>query len=96
MKQYLSHIEIGILLYIILFNPDWARFWALLTVLAIEGIKYVKGVDCHIRRNLTGKVAVITGGNTGIGKETALELAKQGCEVVIGARDIQKSASTVN
>lgn len=39
------------------------------------------------RPDLQGKVAVITGGNTGIGKETALDLVKQGCHVIIGARD---------
>lgn len=36
--------------------------------------------------DLTGKYAVVTGGNSGIGAETVRELTKLGCEVIIGAR----------
>ncbi|MBP1963655.1 SDR family oxidoreductase [Paenibacillus aceris] len=39
---------------------------------------------------LEDKVAFITGGNRGIGLETARELAKLGAKVVIGARDLEK------
>jgi retinol dehydrogenase-12 len=56
---------------------------------------YFNGVKCRVSRDLTGQVAVITGGNTGIGKETALELAKMGCTVIIGARDVEKSRLAV-
>lgn len=41
--------------------------------------------------NLTGKIAIITGGNTGIGLETAKTLAAAGATVIIPARDVEKA-----
>lgn len=40
----------------------------------------------------TGKVAVVTGGNGGLGLETVRELARKGAHVVIGARNLDKAA----
>ena len=37
------------------------------------------------------KIAFITGGNRGIGLQTALDLGKQGYAVVIGVRDVKKA-----
>jgi 3-oxoacyl-[acyl-carrier protein] reductase len=36
---------------------------------------------------IKGKVALITGGNRGIGKATALEMAKEGCNIAITGRN---------
>lgn len=44
---------------------------------------------------MDGRVCVVTGATAGIGKETALALAKMGATVVIVARDAAKSARTV-
>jgi NAD(P)-dependent dehydrogenase (short-subunit alcohol dehydrogenase family) len=40
--------------------------------------------------NSTGKVALVTGANKGLGKEIARQLGKQGITVLIGARDDAK------
>lgn len=66
--KHLASIEVGILLFITLFNPPFSKFFAIVTVLSFELAKAVRAVECRIKKDLTGKVAIITGGNTGIGK----------------------------
>ncbi|MFI7702773.1 oxidoreductase [Nonomuraea sp. NPDC049480] len=44
---------------------------------------------------LTGKAAVVTGANSGIGMPTALELAKHGAHVVVAARSPERGKATV-
>lgn len=48
-------------------------------------IEVIKGID------LTGKIAIVTGGNTGIGLETVKTLANAGATVIVPARDIAKA-----
>jgi len=43
----------------------------------------------------TGKLAVVTGANSGIGWNTAFELARSGAEVVVTARTQQKGDDAV-
>ena len=45
--------------------------------------------------DLNGKVALVTGGNGGIGLGMALGLARAGARVVVAARDARKSEEAV-
>lgn len=50
----------------------------------------IKGID------LTGKIAIVTGGNSGIGLETTRVLAEAGATVIVPARDINKALANLN
>jgi retinol dehydrogenase-12 len=43
-----------------------------------------------------GQKVFITGGNTGIGYETALALAKKGSEVTMACRDVAKAEAALS
>ncbi|CAL1599248.1 unnamed protein product [Knipowitschia caucasica] len=51
---------------------------------------HVTGGRCKSKATIHGKTVVITGANTGIGKETARELAKRGGRIIMGCRDMDK------
>ena len=46
-------------------------------------------------RDLTGKIVVITSGQSGIGLETTRVLTSAGALMVIGARDVKKATAAV-
>ncbi|KAG0292968.1 hypothetical protein BGZ98_002399 [Dissophora globulifera] len=45
--------------------------------------------------DLTHKVAIVTGGNTGLGYETSLALARNGCHVFLACRDKAKALTAI-
>lgn len=49
----------------------------------------IKGID------LTGKIAIVTGGNTGIGLETTKTLSAAGATVIVPARDVEKASKNL-
>jgi len=58
----------------------------------------MKDDDVENLFDLTGRVAVVTGGSRGLGKEMALALSEAGADVVIGSRtiaDIDKAAEDI-
>ncbi|TRZ02621.1 hypothetical protein DNTS_018260 [Danionella cerebrum] len=44
---------------------------------------------------LDGKTVIITGANTGIGKETAIDLAKRGARIIMACRDTERAEAAL-
>ena len=47
-------------------------------------------------KEFEGKVALVTGGGSGIGRATAVAFAREGAQVVIGNRNVERGEETVS
>ncbi|CRK97376.1 CLUMA_CG010766, isoform B [Clunio marinus] len=63
---------------------------------------YEKSAEWYLRRpkyskptKIDGKVVIITGANTGIGKANAIDLARRGSKIYIACRDIQRGEAAL-
>ncbi|XP_033735845.1 retinol dehydrogenase 14-like [Pecten maximus] len=82
-------------------SPSW--FW--LTVVG-GGISAVAlcilkrcsrtAITCTSLRLMSGKTVLITGANCGLGKATALELAKRDAKVILACRDLVKAKQAID
>ncbi|XP_070762576.1 dehydrogenase/reductase SDR family member 13-like [Enoplosus armatus] len=73
----------------------------LLVVGVVVGFAYifrhvvVKGKRCTSKAKLHGKTVIVTGSNTGIGKTTAIDLAKRGARVILACRSKQRGEAAL-
>lgn len=67
----------------------------LLAVYVLLYYSLFKGTRFKSNVTLKGKTAIVTGSNTGIGKPTALDLAKRGARVILACRNQQKAEAAV-
>uniref|UniRef100_A0A3B3V359 Dehydrogenase/reductase (SDR family) member 13b.1 n=1 Tax=Poecilia latipinna TaxID=48699 RepID=A0A3B3V359_9TELE len=51
--------------------------------------------SCTSKAKLHGKTVIVTGSNTGIGKTTAIELAKRGARVILACRSKQRGEAAL-
>ena len=57
--------------------------------------RYLIGGVCASNAMLDGKTAIVTGANSGIGKETAIDLAKRNARVIVACRSNERGQKAV-
>merc|ERR1711868_206554 len=65
--------------------------YVLVLALVIYAVRlYSGGTWCQSQARIDGKTVIVTGANTGIGKETALDLVRRGGRVILACRSVKK------
>ena len=75
---------------------EFLKFLIVEIVILIPGllISAIKYLIPKSRKNISGQLAMITGGSEGIGRALAFRLAKEGCRIAIVNRNLKKGQKT--
>jgi len=71
--------------------PIQVGFASIICIVAFKIYILTTTGRCLSQTKLHGKTVIITGANTGIGKETAIDLATRGAKVILACRNFQKA-----
>lgn len=62
-----------------------------ITVLCVKVYQKLTTGICRSSAHMVGKVVIVTGGNSGIGLETAKDLASRGARIIIACRSVKRA-----
>ncbi|GJQ66056.1 hypothetical protein Trydic_g4142 [Trypoxylus dichotomus] len=79
------------------FTTGWWPYIISIVITIISSIRiYMGGPQCPSKNRMDGKIVLITGGSSGLGFETAKELAKRGATIILTCRDYQKGQKAID